>query len=95
MLDWTYTPHPEDTILHAIPVCAPYMAISSYLFRVKLTSGKAKKGAMAKSIVEMWLKSKVSEAEKRVIKLLPIEDISATIMNNSKAVLSGGAKGKK
>ena len=71
------------------------MAISSYPFRVKLTSGKVKKGAMAKSIVEMWLKSKVSEAEKRVIKLLPIEDISATIMNNSKAVLSGGAKGKK
>lgn len=50
---------------------------------------------MAKSIVEMWLKSKVSEAEKRVIKLLPIEDISATIMNNSKAVLPGGVKGKK
>ena len=95
LLDWTFTPHEGDEILHAIPVCAPYMAIAEYAYRVKLTSGKMKKGAMAKSIVEMWLRMKISEGEKRAIKQLPIEDISAIIMNNSKAILPGGMKGKK
>lgn len=95
LLDWTYTPHADDVILHAIPVCAPYMAISEYAYRVKLTNGKMKKGAMAKSIVEMWLHMKSTEGEKRAIKQLPIEDLSAIILNNSKAILSEGMRSKK
>ena len=49
----------------------------------------------AKSIVEMWLHMKSTEGEKRAIKQLPIEDLSAIILNNSKAILSEGMRSKK
>ena len=95
LLDWTYMPREGDVILHAIPVCAPYMAIAEYGYRVKLTNGRMKKGAIAKSVVEMWLHLKSTEGEKRAIKQLPIEDLSAIILNNSKAILPEGSKSKK
>lgn len=95
LLDWTYLPREGDVILHAIPVCAPYMAIAEYGYRVKLTNGRMKKGAIAKSVIEMWLHQKSTEGEKRAIKQLPIEDLSAIILNNSKAILPEGSKSKK
>lgn len=95
LLNWTATPQETDRIIHAIPVCAPYAAISDYAYHVKMTVGKMKKGAMAKSIVEHWLKGKIPEAQKKSIRQIPVEDISAIIMNNSKVVLPGGTKGKK
>lgn len=95
LLNWTAMPQETDRIVHAIPVCAPYAAMSDYTYHVKMTVGKMKKGAMAKSIVEHWLKGKIPEAQKKSIRQIPVEDISAIIMNNSKVVLPGGTKGKK
>ena len=92
LLNWTANPTEADRILHAIPVCAPYAALNEYAFHVKMTVGKMKKGAMAKSIVDFWLKGKIPDEQKKSIRQIPIEDISAIIMNNSKVVLPGGKK---
>ena len=92
LLNWTANPTETDRILHAIPVSAPYAALNEYAFHVKMTVGKMKKGAMAKSVVDYWLKSKIPEEQKKSILQIPVEDISAIIMNNAKVVLPGGRK---
>uniref|UniRef100_A0A6Q2X1I6 Ribosome quality control complex subunit NEMF n=1 Tax=Esox lucius TaxID=8010 RepID=A0A6Q2X1I6_ESOLU len=40
----TGQPHPEDVLLFAVPVCAPYTALTNYKHKVKLTPGTQKKG---------------------------------------------------
>ncbi|VDP78746.1 unnamed protein product [Echinostoma caproni] len=41
---FTGKPIEDDVLLYALPVCAPYSALSSYKFKVKLTPGNAKRG---------------------------------------------------
>ena len=58
MLDeLTGIPRPEDTILAAIPVCAPYQVVSSYKYHIKLVPGTQKKGKAYKQAVDV-IKSK-------------------------------------
>ena len=33
-------PYPDDKILYAVPVCAPYLSMQNFKYRVKLTPGK-------------------------------------------------------
>lgn len=40
----TGIPQPNDILLYAVPVCAPYAALQSYKYRVKIIPGTAKKG---------------------------------------------------
>ena len=49
------TPHPEDEILAAIPVCAPWAALGRYKYRVKLQPGAVKKGKAVKECVGRWV----------------------------------------
>lgn len=49
------TPIPEDEILAAIPVCAPWAALGRYKYRVKLQPGSVKKGKAVKEIVGRWV----------------------------------------
>ncbi|PTU18527.1 hypothetical protein P175DRAFT_0463121 [Aspergillus ochraceoroseus IBT 24754] len=49
------TPHPDDEILAAIPVCAPWAALGRYKYRVKLQPGAVKKGKAVKEIIGRWV----------------------------------------
>ncbi|BCS02613.1 putative DUF814 domain protein [Aspergillus luchuensis] len=49
------TPHPEDDILAAIPVCAPWAALGRYKYRIKLQPGTVKKGKAVKEIIGRWV----------------------------------------
>jgi hypothetical protein len=49
------TPHPEDEILAAIPVCAPWAALGRYRYKVKLQPGSVKKGKAVKEILGRWV----------------------------------------
>lgn len=40
----TGNPLPNDVLLYAVPVCAPYNAVQSYKYRVKIIPGSLKKG---------------------------------------------------
>ena len=51
----TGKPLPEDVLLCAVPVCAPYNTLSQYQYRVKLTPGNGKRGKAAKQCVEFML----------------------------------------
>ncbi len=60
----TGKPVPEDVILYAIPVCAPYATLAQYKYRVKLTPGSQKRGKASKQCVEMFYASDTSSKKK-------------------------------
>ncbi|CAI7674673.1 unnamed protein product [Penicillium pancosmium] len=49
------TPTPEDDLLGALPVCAPWAALTRYKYKVKLQPGTVKKGKAVKEIHHRWV----------------------------------------
>ncbi|KAE8329249.1 hypothetical protein BDV39DRAFT_172144 [Aspergillus sergii] len=77
------TPRPEDEILAAIPVCAPWSALSRYRYKVKLQPGTVKKGKAVKEILGRWVaetttgKVKKEYAEEAGISIADAEKLRA------------------
>jgi predicted ribosome quality control (RQC) complex YloA/Tae2 family protein len=51
---FTGRPLPGDTLLSAIPVCAPWSALSTYKYKAKLQPGSLKRGKAVKEILMKW-----------------------------------------
>lgn len=51
----TGLPKPNDLIVGVIPMCAPYSAISSYKYKVKIQPGTLKRGKAMKLIKGLFL----------------------------------------
>ncbi|KAJ8394234.1 hypothetical protein AAFF_G00048170 [Aldrovandia affinis] len=49
LVSLTGQPHGEDVLLFAVPVCAPYTALTNYKHKVKLTPGPRRKGKVTVS----------------------------------------------
>ncbi len=45
----------EDLLLFAIPVCAPYAAMNTFKYKVKLTPGPLKKGKAVKQALTVFM----------------------------------------
>uniref|UniRef100_A0A7N8XYI1 Ribosome quality control complex subunit NEMF n=1 Tax=Mastacembelus armatus TaxID=205130 RepID=A0A7N8XYI1_9TELE len=72
----TGQPHPEDVLMFAVPVCAPYTALSNYKY-VKLTPGSQKKGKAARTAVFSFMKAKeASTREKDLFRSVKDTDLS-------------------
>lgn len=50
------TPLAGDEILEAIPVCAPWAALSRFKYKVKLQPGQQKKGKAVREVLGRWTK---------------------------------------
>ncbi|KXL47776.1 hypothetical protein M433DRAFT_110466 [Acidomyces richmondensis BFW] len=61
--DLVGTPLPGDEILEAIPVCAPWLALTKYKYKVKMQPGQQKKGKALREILNKWTKD-ASDAKK-------------------------------
>ncbi|XP_040916388.1 nuclear export mediator factor NEMF-like [Toxotes jaculatrix] len=73
----TGQPHPEDVLLFAVPVCAPYTALSNCKHKVKLTPGSQKKGKAARTAVLSFMKAKeASTREKDLFRSVKDTDLS-------------------
>ncbi|XP_071353890.1 ribosome quality control complex subunit NEMF [Trachinotus anak] len=73
----TGQPHSEDVLLFAVPVCAPYTALSNYKHKVKLTPGSQKKGKAARTAVFSFMKAKeASNREKDLFRSVKDTDLS-------------------
>uniref|UniRef100_A0A8C3AS43 Ribosome quality control complex subunit NEMF n=1 Tax=Cyclopterus lumpus TaxID=8103 RepID=A0A8C3AS43_CYCLU len=73
-------PHPEDVLLFAVPVCAPYTALSNYKHKVKLTPGAQKKGKAARTAVFSFMKARDSSTrEKDLFRSVKDTDLSRNI----------------
>ncbi|XP_054581295.1 ribosome quality control complex subunit NEMF isoform X5 [Eptesicus fuscus] len=76
----TGQPHPEDVLLFAIPMCAPYTTMTNYKFKVKLTPGIQKKGKAAKTALHSFMHSKEATArEKDLFRSVKDTDLSRNI----------------
>ncbi|KAM4724267.1 ribosome quality control complex subunit NEMF isoform 1-T1 [Anableps anableps] len=70
-------PHPDDVLLFAVPVCAPYTALSNYKHKVKLTPGSQKKGKAARTALLSFIKAKdASSREKDLFRSVKDADLS-------------------
>ncbi|KAM4899527.1 ribosome quality control complex subunit NEMF [Sylvia borin] len=76
----TGQPHPEDILLFAVPICAPYTAMTNYKYKVKLTPGTQKKGKAAKIALHNFMQSKDASArEKDLFRSVKDTDLSRNI----------------
>uniref|UniRef100_UPI0037E6FC22 ribosome quality control complex subunit NEMF n=1 Tax=Semicossyphus pulcher TaxID=241346 RepID=UPI0037E6FC22 len=73
----TGQPHAEDVLMFAVPVCAPYTALTNYKHKVKLTPGSQKKGKAARTAVLSFMKTKdTSTREKDLFRSVKDTDLS-------------------
>ncbi|XP_061700923.1 ribosome quality control complex subunit NEMF-like isoform X2 [Syngnathoides biaculeatus] len=73
----TGQPHPEDVLMFAVPVCAPYSALSNFKHKVKLTPGSQKKGKAARTALLSFMKAKeTSVREKDLLRSVKDADLS-------------------
>ncbi|KAI8050062.1 fibronectin-binding protein A N-terminus-domain-containing protein [Thamnidium elegans] len=82
---FTPNPLPEDIIHFAIPVCAPYVAIQKYKYKVKLTPGSLKRGKAVKQAQSVFFHlSDATAREKELIKCIPDMESINTMMGKVK-----------
>ena len=81
----TVKPVPEDHLLFAIPVCAPYAALSDYKYKVKITPGSQKKGKASRMCVNIFCGDKgVTKREKDLLKAMTDQELIDAMVNNVK-----------
>ncbi|KAF2711713.1 hypothetical protein K504DRAFT_453512 [Pleomassaria siparia CBS 279.74] len=51
---FTGRPLPEDVLLSAIPVCAPWSSLAAYKYKAKMQPGALKRGKAVKEILAKW-----------------------------------------
>ncbi|KAL7747767.1 hypothetical protein RI367_006891 [Sorochytrium milnesiophthora] len=94
----TGQPHPDDIILFAVPVCAPYSTLQKYKYKVKLTPGSMKKGKAAKLALQVFGKHPdATPREREVLKSVPEMEMIAVMLGKVKvsaAQLEAVKKGK-
>uniref|UniRef100_A0ACD5Y6R5 Uncharacterized protein n=2 Tax=Avena sativa TaxID=4498 RepID=A0ACD5Y6R5_AVESA len=86
----TGIPLPSDILLYAVPVCAPYNALQTYKYRVKITPGTAKKGKAAKTAMSLFMHiPDAANREKELMKACTDPELVAAIVGNAKITAPG------
>ncbi|XP_005099828.1 nuclear export mediator factor Nemf [Aplysia californica] len=92
----TGLPVTEDELLFAIPMCAPYNAILSYKYKVKLMPGSTKKGKAVKTALNMFVHEKsASPREKDLLKIQKDVDLSRNVPGKVKVAAPNLHKNKR
>ena len=82
-----------DEPIHALPVCGPYPALASYNLRCKIIPGSMKRGKAAKLCSQMFGSSSLENPSvKKLIKLIPVEELSECLVNDVKVTGAGVSK---
>ncbi|ORM41292.1 Ribosome quality control complex subunit 2 [Babesia sp. Xinjiang] len=88
----TKEPGDGDVIIGAVPMCAPYSALKTHPYHLKLVPGNFKKGVIAAQALKHFLK--VDEAKAEFVKLITTDQFALTLIENCK-VPGGPANPKK
>jgi len=76
----TGTPLEDDVLLFGVATCAPYSALSSFKYKVKLTPGTGKKGKATKTALAVFLKDRSStQREKELLKAMQDQDLARNL----------------
>ena len=86
MLDeLTGCPVGDDELLFALPVCAPYSALSNYKFKVKLIPGTGKRGKVVKTALHMFSNMKETQPyEKTLFNAVKDGELTRNVPGNVK-----------
>ncbi|XP_023241900.1 nuclear export mediator factor NEMF-like [Centruroides sculpturatus] len=91
----TGCPVSEDTLLFAVPVCAPYSAMQNYKFKVKVVPGSGKRGKAAKTALNIFINDKsTTSREKDLLKSTKEQDICRNMPGKVKLSISAMNKKK-
>uniref|UniRef100_A0A7S4SG76 NFACT RNA-binding domain-containing protein n=1 Tax=Alexandrium monilatum TaxID=311494 RepID=A0A7S4SG76_9DINO len=86
----TGQPQPEDEVLYAIPMVAPYCALSGpYSLRVKLTPGSVKKGQAVKTCLRMFETQLERPTWKQLVQAIPEADTAGMLCGSCKLSMPG------
>jgi NFACT protein C-terminal domain len=97
----TGKPHPEDLLLFAVPVCAPYQTLSQYSYRVKLTPGNMKRGKASKQCIDLFLRTNGAknspgiERQLELIRKVPDTEFVQVLCADVKIAAAGASKAVK
>eukprot|EP00300_Choanocystis_sp_HF-7_P019273 c20289_g1_i1.p1 GENE.c20289_g1_i1~~c20289_g1_i1.p1 ORF type:complete len:577 (+),score=172.14 c20289_g1_i1:1333-3063(+) len=81
LLTFTGKPFDDDVCLYCVPMCGPYLAMSSFKFKVKLTPGTQRKGKAGKQAIEIFMRSATSR-ERELIKGVGDNEVLETMIAN-------------
>ncbi|CAG8485631.1 4905_t:CDS:10 [Diversispora eburnea] len=77
----TGVPLPDDILLFAVPVCAPYIALQKYKYKVKLTPGSMKKGQASKMSINLFIRDpEITPREKELVKSIPDVELASVMV---------------
>lgn len=81
----TGLPTAEDTILYALPFCAPYNALQNYKYKAKLIPGTQKRGKITKLAIHHFTSdNSATDLEKQLIQAIKEEDLCRVMPGSAK-----------
>jgi len=91
---FTALPRADDVLHYALPVCAPYFALQSYKYKVKITPAAGKKGKVAKQAQQMFQKERdATPRERDLIRALTDHEMVMQMISNGRIVSAGASGG--
>eukprot|EP00917_Polyrhabdina_sp_WS-2016_P026323 GHVP01056535.1.p1 GENE.GHVP01056535.1~~GHVP01056535.1.p1 ORF type:complete len:394 (-),score=116.04 GHVP01056535.1:299-1480(-) len=87
-----FSPKENETVLFAIPMCAPYSAILKSKHKAKLAPGGGKKGGAAESAVRFFLQHETNENLKKCLENLTLAEVTQVLVSSPKIVSLGGER---
>lgn len=78
----TGQPHSNDTLLAALPVCAPWGALQSYKYKMKLGPGSLKKGTAGQQIIKSFIQQAQEATERELLRLMDTNDMNNALLGN-------------
>jgi hypothetical protein len=79
----TGQPRDDDIILFAIPVCAPYISLKNYKYKVKLVPGNMKRGKAGQQAMNILIhEAKDNLREQNLLKAITESEITAAMVGN-------------
>ncbi|KAM7535365.1 hypothetical protein Aperf_G00000100439 [Anoplocephala perfoliata] len=81
----TGLPTPEDTLLYAVPFCAPFSALQKYKYKAKLIPGTQKRGKITKLAIHHFTSDKgATDLERQLIQAIKEEDVCRVMPGSAK-----------
>lgn len=96
----TASPFPDDAIEYALPLCAPYSALTNYRYRAKLLPGSLKRGKAYRASLAVFLRQAEKNMqlylhERDAMRLIPENDAMHMMMGNVRVMAPGLAEAQK
>lgn len=91
----TGLPKANDIVVALVPMCAPYSAISTYKYKVKLQQGTLKRGKaqkLIKNLFQQQATKTASASEAGMVRNLPDPDMTNMLINNVRVLAPGLTK---